>query len=183
MSGKKFQIYGSIIIMLIIASCSGTTKLSPEDKAATAQFLAATIIVETEQASIPTITSTSQPTETATPTQTITSTPTEEPILLPTETTEYVPPTPTETPFLAAYMVTLLKFINQSGQNVYFKFTSPIQEEYSFSGSFSIKVPFGTYYYLAWIGDEGPFSGSIDVKGYDKIELLFKADKVKIVYP
>jgi len=183
MNHRKIYLTG-IVILLFCAACANSSKLSAEDKLATAQFLAATIMAQTEQASIPTITNTSQPTETFTPTAESTATATFVlTTIVETETSAYISPTPTQTPFLAAYMVTPLKFVNQSNENVYFMFTSPIQDEYTFTGNFGIQVPFGTYKYLAWIGNDGPFAGSIEVRGYDKIEIIFKSDRVKIVYP
>jgi hypothetical protein len=184
MNYRKIHLTGIILLLLFCAACSNSSKISAEDKLATAQFLAATIMAQTEQASIPTVTNTSQPTETLTPTAESTATATLAPTpMAEADTNGYISPTPTQTPFLAAYMVTPLKFVNQSNESIYFMFTSPIQDEYTFTGNFGIQVPFGTYKYLAWIGNDGPYAGSIEVRGYDKIEIIFKSDRVKIVYP
>lgn len=171
------------MLMALTSACTTMKGLSAEDKAATAGVMAATIIYQTAQAAIPTATDTPLPTLTPTATEVLTSTPTSNPTEYYTETPDFVPPTLTNTPFVASFKETPLKFTNQTNKKVIFKFTSPIQDEYDASGSFLIKVPFGTYTFLAWVGEEGPFSGSIDVKGFDKIEIWFREDKVKIVYP
>lgn len=183
MNKSRISLFLFLVIVSLLSACKGASGLSAEDQAATAAVMAATIIQQTADAAIPTATETALPSLTPTATEELTATPTEVPTEAVTNTPAFVTPTATQTPFLAAYMETPLKFTNQTKEKVTFKFTSPIEEEFDASGSVSMKVPFGTYYYVAWVGEAGPFSGSIDVHGYDKIEIWFREDRVKIVYP
>ena len=182
---KKSMLSLLVFVMLgtFLTACLGSTGISAEDQVATAKVMAATIIQATKLASIPTATNTLPPTLTPTATQVFTATVTSSPTVYVTDTPAYVAPTPTDTPFVASYKETPLKFVNQTNKDVYFKFTSPITDEFDATGGYAMKVPFGNYKFLAWVGEEGPFSGTINAKGFNKIEIWFREDKVKIVYP
>ena len=183
-----FLLLASIIL---ITGCGGNTSgqsLSSEEIQLTAQGLAATVLYQTQEAYIPPPTNTLEPTQEPTqpPAPTDTSAPTEPAlptatVFIPTATPDW--PTSTPTQFIAPAKVTLLKFINNSGEPVLFIFTQPEYKEYRFTSDLKTEIKFGTHYFLCWIGDTGPISGSITVTMADKYEIVIEKDKVRIRTP
>ena len=184
----------SIVILLlagILLTACAADELSPPEIEATAEVVAATYVAETLEA-MPTETlvpsPTPEPTETSPPLPTPTTIPTE--TLVPTAT-EFVPsPTPTmvqitltPTPFVAAWKVAPLKFINNSGEQVLFIFTNPEYIEYRIDKILKEEIYYGTWYYVAYIGDEGPYRGTFVVQNIDKHEIVIEKDKIRIIRP
>ena len=187
----KKVIFLLLASIIFITGCGGNTSgqsLSAEEIQGTAQNLAATMLAETQDAYVPPPTNTLEPTlePTQPPAPTDTTAPTEPP--LPTET-QFIPsptlnwPTETPTPFVPPNEVTLLKIINHTGKEILFIFTQPEYRELRFTKEIKTDIKFGTHYFLVWIGDDGPISGSITVTMTDKYEIVIENDKVKVVIP
>jgi hypothetical protein len=179
--------------IIFITGCGGNNSgqsTSEEDIQGTAESIAATMIFQTQEAYVPPPTNTTEPTqaptETLIPTDTLAPAPTEPSLptatqLIPTETSYWATDTPT--PFVPPTKVTLLKFINESGKEVLFIFTQPEYKEYRFTSDLLTEIKFGTHYFIVWIGDDGPYYGSISVTMADKYEIVIEKDKVRVRAP
>jgi hypothetical protein len=182
-----------LLLTLLLVSC-GPAALSAEQIQQTAQVMVDTGIPLTLTA-LPT--NTSLPTETPQPTATFTSIASPSPSTTVTIITNTLPPAiATWTPYGQNESGALetaqtdkadsnapLLFDNQSGEEIQFIFVSPIYQEYAFDGSMTLILPEGQYSYRAWIGDDGPFSGSFAITNGDKHVLSFRAGKIHFSTP
>lgn len=187
--GAMWSIKYSIRIFFVAVLTGGCASgLSPEDIRATAEHLAETGIV---------LTLTAQPTNTPQPTSTSSSTPTSEPSPTPTETATVTPQAlttwaPYGVPDAGAFATaradkttghTPLLLENLSEERVEFILTSPKYQEYVFTNNLGIVLPQGSYSYLAWIGNKGPYSGSFVLNNPDKHVLTFHPNKIHFSTP
>lgn len=164
--------------------------MNAEQIAATAQQLVGTQFAQTQTA-LPT--DAPLPTETVAPTSTTTSTPlatlTETPSASVTQiAVTWAPYGADPGAFETAQADkssgnTPLLLDNRSGERIMFILVSPRYQEYTFSDSRGIALPQGQYSYRAWIGDEGPFSGSFVLNNPDKHVLIFYPDKIHFSTP
>ncbi|GEM_PF-2822904 len=126
------------------------------------------------------------PTFTPEPSPTVTLTP-----LPPTETsTPTLTPTSTPSIFYGSSDYTkredwaTLKLENNSGQEVKVKIGGPGFYTYiTFKIDTIIEVPWGGFWYEAYIGKNGPFSGGFSITNSDKHVLVFEANKVRFLVP
>ena len=72
---------------------------------------------------------------------------------------------------------------NRSGERIQFILVSPQYQEYVFTDSLGLVLPQGQYNYRAWIGNDGPFSGSFTLNNPDKHILIFYSDKIHFSTP
>ncbi len=190
-SPKTLVLLASFAILL--SACT-LGELSEDQIRATAQILASTEIVQTLAAlpsdtPLPTYTSTSIPTNTAEPSLTPSQTSTETPSPYPTAAATWTPfgvLQPTDMGSAQANKSdknAALLFDNQSGEQIQFTFTSPIYQEYDFTKNMIIIVDEDTYTYQAFIGNKGPYTGTISVTNGDKHVLTFYKDHIHFATP
>ncbi len=184
----------TILLATLLSACGNTAPATePVDLQATAEVLAVQMIAMTEAAYSPTPPSTEVP-PTAVPPTAVPPTvaPTEPaptaapptiapPIEPPPPTANEVVvdiPTITPTAWIAPNKIAPLKFINRTGEKITFIIRYPIYKEYIFTDTFRTEIQFGTYEYVAWIGDDGPYVGSFFINNADKWELEFQPGKI-----
>lgn len=180
---KKQSLILLLTLVLLSACGGGKSESDPAVLQLTALPLAATMIAETNAAMPPTITNTPlPPTETATLTPYPTLPSTSTPFVPPTETATNPPPD-TATPFKAPNKKAPLKLTNNTKSEIRFILQNPGYQEYKFTKTMFIQVLYGSYDYVAWIGTEGPFTGSIFLNNQDKWELVFDKNGVTFFPP
>ena len=169
--------------VVLMSACGGGGKQTdPAILQITAANLASTMIAETNAAMPPTATSTPQPTETQPPTEIPTFLPTST-LYIPDTSTPTYPPQDTATPFMAPNKLAPLKLTNNSKQEVRFILQNPGYQEYTFTKTMFIQVKYGTYDYIAYIGGDGPYTGTIFVNNPDKWEFVFDKNGVTFYPP
>jgi hypothetical protein len=189
-----------IIISLLVFALSGCTfgQHSAEDIAATVDSMVGTEIAGTLTA-MPT--ATLQPSNTATATFPPTGTPTVVPSAAATETASPFPASnatfaPTWTPFGQAEATDYaadknnkddknapVLFQNNSGEEIHLIILSPVYQEYYFTRSMQLILPEADYAYRAWIGNKGPFNGTMHITNGDKHVMTFHENKVTFAVP
>ncbi|MFZ5923295.1 MAG: hypothetical protein ACOYY3_19790 [Chloroflexota bacterium] len=77
-----------------------------------------------------------------------------------------------------------LKLENNSGQEVKVKIGGPNFYTYiTFKIDTIIEVPWGAFWYEAYIGKNGPFSGGFSITNSDKHVLVFENNKIRFLVP
>lgn len=185
---KKYM--GCVIFsVLLFSACSSSQQNT--DQAflqLTAAQIAETVMAETIAAIPPTATNTSlPPTETATATAIATATDTILATFPPTSTqlpaasaTVVSPPLGTATRFFSPNKLAPLKLTNNTKLEIRLIIQNPGYQEYNFTTTMFIEIQYGRYDYIAWIGGEGPYTGSMFLNNPDKYELIF--DKNGVTY-
>jgi hypothetical protein len=183
-----------LLLTLLLVSC-GPAALSAEQIQQTAQVMVDTGIPLTLTA-LPT--NTSLPTATPQPTATFTSTASPSPSttvtimtspLLPAAIATWTPYGQSESGALETAQTDKadanapLSLQNQSGEDIQFILVSPVYQEYAFGGNMTLILSEGQYSYRAWIGNDGPFSGSFAITNGDKHVLTFFSDKIHFSTP
>ena len=173
----------TILLATLLSACGNTAPATePVDLQATAEALAVQMIAMTQAAYSPTPPPTEVPPTAVPPTVAPTEpAPTAAPpTIAPPTATEVVVDIPTITPtaWIAPNKIAPLKFINRTGEKITFIIRYPIYKEYIFTDTFRTEIQFGTYEYVAWIGDDGPYVGSFFINNADKWELEFQPGKI-----
>jgi hypothetical protein len=189
------KIVSSSLFVVLLCACT-LGQSDPRDVAATVAVLVGTQIAGT-QTGMPTATlqATSTLTATQMPTETATS------IAASTETASPFPTSnatfaPTWTPFGQAAPTDFadnknnkddknapVLFQNNSGEEIHLIILSPVYQEYYFTRNMQLIFPEGDYVYRAWIGDKGPFNGSMHITNGDKHVMTFNENKVTFAVP
>ena len=170
--------------LIFLSACSGGQQgTDPAMLQLTAAQVAITIIAETNAAIPPTATATDlPPTETATATMLATFPPTSTLVQIATATNISLP-ADTATPFIAPNKLAPLKLTNKTKMEIRLIIQNPGYQEYKFTQTMFIEVKYGHYEYTAWIGDDGPYSGSMFLNNPDKYELVFDKNGVTYLPP
>lgn len=180
---KKQSLFLLFGLVLASACSGGRGTTDPADLQLTALPLAATMIAETNAAMPPTPTDTAlPPTETATPSPYPTFPATNTPYIPDTSTPTSIP-LDTATPFKAPNKLAPLKLTNNTKSEIKLILQNPGYEEYKFTKTMFVQVLYGTYDYIAWIGGEGPYTGSIFINNPDKWEFVFDKNGVTFYAP
>jgi len=176
-----------LFFSVLLTACSGAP--SPEQIRATAQVLAAQRLAA-DLAARPT--NTSEPSATLQPSQTQPP-PSETPIGSPTATATDLATSPpfgylSPSDFATAQADKSdsnapLVLDNRSGETVRLVLTSPVYQEYEFSGSMTIILPEDQYTYRIWIGEKGPINGGFAITNGDKHVFSIYQDKVSFKTP
>jgi hypothetical protein len=168
-------------VMLMSACGGGQKQTDPAILQLTAANLASTMIAETNAAIPPTATFTLPPTETQQPTEISTFPPTST-LFVPDTSTPTSPPTGSPTPFVAPNKLAPIKLTNNTKQEIRF-ILNPGYQEYKFTKTLFIQVLYGNYDYIAYIGVDGPYTGTIFVNNPDKWEFVFDKNGVTFYPP
>lgn len=94
---------------------------------------------------------------------------------------------PTNTPLPSRYegQTALLKFENNTSEEIYIVLYGTAYYEIRFTGKeYKIEdAPWGDYNYTAFIGNEGPYTGFFRITNWDKHTLVFKDSGVNFLGP
>ncbi len=144
------------------------------------------MLAQTEAAK-PSATSSPSDTVTLEPSPSNTSAPTESETPTPTQTNTPVPVINKATPSITsegrAAKTAPLRFENKTSKVILVNFPSHNYDQYVFSDTWILYVPWGEYEYQLWIGEDGPYTGSFKINNYDKHTLRITDGKVKFLYP
>lgn len=166
--------------ILLLSACSN---ISSDDVMATANIIAKTVMEETRQAASPTPSVTPLPSATVTET----SVPTLIPTIAQTSTQENTPtsqyPTYTAVPFIAAWKVSSIKFINNTDETVTFTLYGNEVIQVTITKEKIINVKFDTYYFEAYIGDDGPYNGTIFINNMDRYTINIDPGNIRVATP
>jgi hypothetical protein len=206
---KFSPIYIFVLLSVLVTSCSQVNEVSLES---TARVMAQTMNYKTIQALPATATQQVFPTNTWVPTLTSvkTSTQTDTSISETTAAGESTPageltptssesnvaqtfeptitpsdffPTYTPLPFMAAWKLSSIRFVNNSGKTVKFTLYGAEVIDLTIGKTLIIKVRFDTYYFTAYIGKSGPYNGSIFINNIDRYTIFIDEDNIRVANP
>ena len=92
-------------------------------------------------------------------------------------------PTYTPLPFMAAWKVSSIRFVNNSGKTVKFTLYGAEVIDLTVGKTLIVKVRFDTYDFTAYIGKGGPYNGSIFINNMDRYTIFIDEDNIRVAYP